>query len=151
MPPGKEIGYGLTFKGPDLGVAWLGKKAERPFAVPIIPGCCLAMRRDVFESIGGFDEGYRLVFSDVEGNLIPPNNLSRDWRRFVMARKLPRVSFHGLRHTHVSALIAARVDILTISRRIGHANAATTLRVYGHLFEQNDSAAVDAIQAALSN
>jgi integrase len=91
-----------------------------------------------------------LVFSAVDGEPIPPNNLSRDWRRFVQARKLPRVSFHGLRHTHVSALIAAKLEILTISRRIGHANAATTLRIYGHLFEQNDNAASDAIEATLT-
>lgn len=65
------------------------------------------------------------------------------------ARKLPPVSFYGLRHTNVSAQIARGVDVLTISRRIGHANAATTLRMYGHLFEQNDDAAVNAIEAAL--
>jgi len=90
-----------------------------------------------------------LVFSNIEGNPIPPVNFSRDWARFVKARKLSPVSFHALRHTHVSALIARGVDVLTISRRIGHANAAITLRVYGHMFEQNDSAAVNAIEAAL--
>jgi integrase len=90
-----------------------------------------------------------LVFSNIEGNPIPPVNFSRDWARFVKARKLPTVSFHALRHTHVSALIARGVDVLTISRRIGHANAAITLRVYGHMFEQNDGAAVNAIEAAL--
>jgi glycosyltransferase involved in cell wall biosynthesis len=57
LPPGKDVGYGLTFKGPDLSVRWLGKKSERPFAVPIIPGCCLAMRRDTFEAVGGWDAG----------------------------------------------------------------------------------------------
>jgi GT2 family glycosyltransferase len=31
-----------------------------------VTGACMAMRREVFESIGGFDEGYHLVFSDVE-------------------------------------------------------------------------------------
>jgi integrase len=90
-----------------------------------------------------------LVFCRIDGDPIPPNDLSRDWARFVKSRKLPRVSFHGLRHSHVSALIARGVDVLTISRRIGHTNAATTLRVYGHMFEQNDSTAVDAIEAAL--
>ena len=57
LPPAGDIGYGLTFKGPDLSVSWLGKKSERPFPVPIIPGCCLAMRRDTFESAGGWDAG----------------------------------------------------------------------------------------------
>jgi integrase len=97
----------------------------------------------------GRPDGDTLVFSNIEGAPIPPNNLSRDWARFVKARKLPAVSFHALRHTHVSALISAGVDVLTVSRRIGHANAAITLRVYGHLFEQDDGRAVDAIETAL--
>jgi integrase len=35
----------------------------------------------------------------------------------------------------VSQLIAAGMDVLTISRRIGHASPEITLRVYGHLAE----------------
>ncbi|HEX9013928.1 MAG TPA: glycosyltransferase family 2 protein, partial [Anaerolineaceae bacterium] len=31
-----------------------------------VTGACMAMRRQVFEEIGGFDEGYQLAFSDVE-------------------------------------------------------------------------------------
>jgi len=57
LPPIAEIGYGLTFKAPDLSVAWLPRKSRRPFAVPIIPGCCLAMRRETFDAIGGWDAG----------------------------------------------------------------------------------------------
>ena len=90
-----------------------------------------------------------LVFTTIDGGAIPPNNLSRDWRRFVQSRKLPEISFHGLRHSHVSALIASRIDPLTISRRVGHANAATTLRLYAHMFENTDAPAAEAIETAL--
>jgi integrase len=89
------------------------------------------------------------VFSTVEGGPIPPNNLSRDWARFVKARKLPAVSFHGLRHSHVSALIASGVDALTVSRRIGHASPVVTMKVYAHLFSGTGTAAAKAIEAAL--
>ena len=87
-----------------------------------------------------------LVFSDVSGNLLSPDNLSRDWRRVCDARKLPAVSFHGLRHTHVSMLIRAKVDILTISRRIGHRKVSVTLDIYGHLIEGADAEAAAAIE-----
>ena len=93
--------------------------------------------------------GSALVFSNIDGSPVPPNNLSRDWRRFVKARKLPNVSFHGLRHSHVSALIASGVDVLTISRRIGHASPVVTLRTYAHMFQQTDTVAADAIETAL--
>jgi integrase len=91
-----------------------------------------------------------LVFTTSDGSALSPDNLSRDWRRAVRALKLPAVMFHGLRHTHASTLIAAGVDVLTISRRLGHATPAFTLSVYGHLFSNTDAAAARAIDAAFS-
>ena len=69
----------------------------------------------------------------------------------VLAFNLPRVSFHALRHSHASALIAAGLDVVTISRRIGHANPAVTLSVYAHAFARanKDAAAALAIEAAM--
>jgi integrase len=60
-----------------------------------------------------------------------------------------RRTFHGWRHTHASQLIDAGVDIVTISRRLGHAKPDTTLRTYAHLFQKNDGKAAAAINAAL--
>ena len=59
------------------------------------------------------------------------------------------VSFHGLRHTHASMLIAAKVPITEIAKRLGHASPATTLSIYAHMFEQDDSNSAAAINAAL--
>jgi len=51
-------GWGLRFKGPQMDVSWFHRKPKGPAAVPILPGCCLAMRRDVFERAGGgWDNG----------------------------------------------------------------------------------------------
>jgi site-specific recombinase XerD len=90
-----------------------------------------------------------LVFSTVEGGLLSPDNLSRDWRRISASRKLPGVAFHALRHTHASVLISKGVDILTISRRLGHSKPSVTLDVYGHLIKGTDMAAAEAIAAVL--
>jgi integrase len=90
-----------------------------------------------------------LVFSTVEGELIRPRNLSKTWWRARAALKLPAVSFHVFRHSHASMLIRAGVDILTISRRLGHSNAATTLNVYAHLVTGADAAAAKAIEGVL--
>jgi integrase len=90
-----------------------------------------------------------LVFSTIEGQHLKPNSVSRNWRRTCAARKLPRVKFHALRHTHASTLIRAGVDVLTISRRLGHSTASMTLDVYGHLMEGSDAAAALAIEGVL--
>jgi len=90
-----------------------------------------------------------LVFSTIEGRHLKPNGISRNWRQTCKARKLPRVQFHALRHTHASTLIRASVDVLTISRRLGHSSASMTLDVYGHLMEGADAAAAKAIEGML--
>jgi integrase len=56
---------------------------------------------------------------------------------------------YGLRHSHVAALLAAGVDPLTVSRRIGHSAVSTTMNVYAHAFERSDASPAKAIEAAL--
>ncbi len=90
-----------------------------------------------------------LVFSTIEGAPLSPDNLSRNWRRVVAALELPRVKFHALRHSHASALIASGLDVLTVSRRLGHGSPVVTLSTYAHLFAKTDEKAADAIEAAL--
>lgn len=53
----ENVGYGMTLPAPDLTADWLPRHSETPRPVPVLPGACWAMRRDVFESTGGFDEG----------------------------------------------------------------------------------------------
>jgi integrase len=72
----------------------------------------------------------------------------RAWSR--LAKELGiKVSFHGLRHTHASMLIDRGVDVVTISKRLGHSSPAITLQVYAHLFRKDDSKAAAAINVAL--
>jgi integrase len=89
------------------------------------------------------------VFCDLEGNLRKPNVVTSGWRYVVRAKKLPKVGFHALRHTHASVLIRAGLDILTISRRLGHSKASITLDTYGHLMGGSDAAAALAIGEVL--
>ncbi|MEZ0282804.1 site-specific integrase [Methyloceanibacter sp.] len=90
-----------------------------------------------------------LVFSNIEGELLSPHAVSRSWQRAVVAKKLPAITFHALRHTHASMLIRRGVDVLTISRRLGHSAAAITLDTYGHLISGADEAAAAAIEGVL--
>lgn len=53
----RGCGYGLRLGGPDLTAEWLPLRGLTPYPVPLLPGCCLAMRREVFEAVGGFDDG----------------------------------------------------------------------------------------------
>lgn len=46
------------------------------------------------------------------------------------------ITFHGLRHTHASMLIAQGISIDYISERLGHSNVTMTYRVYAHLLKE---------------
>jgi integrase len=88
------------------------------------------------------------VFATVFDAIRSPRSVTNEWRE--MAKRLGiKATFHSLRHTHASTLIASGLDVLTISRRLGHGSAAITLGVYGHLFKPDDRAA-QAIERALT-
>ena len=64
-----------------------------------------------------------------------------------------RLSLHSLRHGYASLLISNGLNVVFVSRQLGHANANITLEVYAHLFAQADHAhtarvALDASYAA---
>lgn len=56
-----------------------------------------------------------------------------------------RLKIHGLRHSHGSWLLAAGVDIMTVSRRLGHESIKTTADIYGHVSKRADNAAAKAM------
>ena len=58
MASGESAGFGLTFRGPDLSVRWLDRPRRSPSPALILPGCCLAIRRDTFEAVNGWDGGF---------------------------------------------------------------------------------------------
>jgi integrase len=89
-----------------------------------------------------------LVFTSWDGSPYLPATLTLQWRR-AMQRADLKATFHSLRHTHASTLIASGLDVLTISRRLGHGSPVLTLGTYGHLFKTDDRAAA-IMEAALT-
>jgi integrase len=90
-----------------------------------------------------------LLFSRLDGSPESPWVLSKQWARAATALGLA-VTFHALRHTHVSMLIDAGIDVVKISKRLGHANVSTTLDVYAHLFVAREDKSAQAINDAVA-
>jgi GT2 family glycosyltransferase len=51
------LGYGLQIEDYNLRLRWLSKRYSRPYSVPIVSTCFVALRREVLDKTGGFDEG----------------------------------------------------------------------------------------------
>jgi integrase len=58
--------------------------------------------------------------------------------------------FHDLRHFSVTTLIAAGVDVRTVSERHGHARATMTLDRYAHALPERDREAASLLGSALN-
>lgn len=58
---------------------------------------------------------------------------------------VPRVRFHGLRHTFATSLIASKCDIKTVSTILGHADVSTTLDRYVHPNKEQKSKAISTL------
>lgn len=89
-----------------------------------------------------------LVFATWDGRVRHPDGLTKEWSTAMEAIGRPKITLYSLRHTHASQLIAAGLDVLTISRRLGHGSPAITLAVYGHLFANTDDRAAQVMEAA---
>lgn len=71
----------------------------------------------------------------VVGNSDSPkaNNTVREaYSRFLKKYNLPKINFHGLRHTYATLLVESGGDIKTISTLLGHSKVSLTLDLYVH-------------------
>ncbi|UFW82858.1 site-specific integrase [Bradyrhizobium barranii] len=134
--------HGIRFKVPK------SKAGRRDLTLPdILVDALRDFRREQLElrlKLGSGklpDDG--LLFPNIEGEPRSPSSASRAWGDAT------GVGYHALRHTHASQLIHADVDIVTISKRLGHASPAITLAVYAHMFKKTDAKAAAAINAAM--
>ena len=58
----------------------------------------------------------------------------------------PATRFHDLRHTYAVMAIKSGDDIKTVQENLGHATAAFTLDVYGHVTAQMKQASADRME-----
>jgi len=91
------------------------------------------------------------VFATIDGGHLSPNAITKAWPPAMVVIGMPAVTLHSLRHTHASMLINAGLDILTISRRLGHSSPTITLGVYGHLIHGGDDRAAQIMDAAFGS
>ena len=80
------------------------------------------------------------LFTQADGSPIFPDTLSKQWRAFIKEKGLPALTWHQIRHTSASYLIACGQDVVSVSKRLGHANSNTTLTIYAHAFKKRDQA-----------
>ena len=92
------------------------------------------------------------VFSQDPDGVRPwvPNEVTKQFIRIRRSIGLDSVRLHDLRHFTATRLLSEGVPVRTVSGRLGHANAATTLGVYAHFVEESDRDAAEKIGSILT-
>jgi len=74
-----------------------------------------------------------LVFPGPSGAPLDPSVLTRTFEKLVKKAGVKGLRLHDLRHGHAAGLIRAGTHPRVVQDRLGHANAAFTMQVYGHV------------------
>jgi len=88
-----------------------------------------------------------LVFTNELGGNLIPQTVVRHFKEIVTSIGRPDARFHDLRHSYAVASLRSGDDIKTVQGNLGHATAAFTLDVYGHVTNQMQEASVVRMEA----
>lgn len=73
-----------------------------------------------------------LLFPSLTGTYMDSQNVAKTWKRVLKKAEVPYKKFHALRHTFATNLFEKGVDIVTVSRLLGHSTIKTT-EIYTHV------------------
>ena len=82
---------------------------------------------------------------------IAENTLTRVKDRAIKLSGVKRITIHELRHSHASNLIGSGLNIVAVSRRLGHSSIEMTLNKYTHLLNKNDREITDFLEKCSQN
>lgn len=109
--------------------------------------------------LGDYWKGDNWIFTQDNGSMMsystPYHALQDIIDRYNIDRaeveKLPKIPFHGLRHTNATLMISDHEDLKTISARLGHAETSTTLNIYAHALLENQVAAANRLETLIAS
>ncbi|HLO34294.1 MAG TPA: site-specific integrase [Anaerolineales bacterium] len=137
------IKHSLSFisgKGLVLGET----KSEKSIRKIALPEFTINVLRD---HLSKHSQNSRFVFSTGKGTPFSPRNILRHFKLKIKEAGLPMATrIHDLRHSYISWLIRAGQDIKSVQATAGHAQASTTLEIYGHLLPGYNREAADKIE-----
>lgn len=93
--------------------------------------------------------GLELILTDEDGSPVRPSALTRNFAVLAARCGQPGLHYHDLRHSRITSLVEAGIDVRTISQAVGHASAQITLDTYTHPTPRMQAAAAEATDTVL--
>lgn len=138
-------------------------KTEKSRRTLVLPSVCIAALKthrkqqrverlkagDRWVDTGLVFTTYRQTTAGKVGAGLHPRNVTRVLSAILTAAQLPHVGFHALRHSAASLLIAAGVELVEVSKLLGHSEVRLTADLYAHLQKQTAAKAARLMDAIL--
>ena len=145
----------VTGTGKDRGVAFKVPKTEKSRRDVALTARAIELLRshhagqsEVRVFLGGPLGDERLVFPNPRtGEPWKPDTFSSEFLARIKASGLPKVTFHGLRHSYASISLRAGTPLKVVSEMLGHTTTAITADLYTHVLGNLKAEAADRLDA----
>ena len=95
-------------------------------------------------------DAYILGSNDPEGRFYNPSILSKEYTAFCKMNGF-KCTFHDLRHTFATMMIANGTDVRTVASYLGHASVSMTLNIYADVDPDAKMAAVNSVEESFDS
>ena len=92
------------------------------------------------------ERGTAPIFTNEQGAHLEPRTVVKHFKKLVTQLDRPDVRVHDLRHSYAMLALQNGDDVKTVQHNLGHATAAFTLDVYGHVSEQMKQASAERME-----
>ena len=92
-----------------------------------------------------------LVFTNLQGEYLIPKRVYLHFKSAAVAIGAPDARVHDLRHTYAVLSLQNGDDIKTVQENLGHASAAFTLDVYGHVSDRMKKESANRMEEYIRN
>jgi integrase len=90
-----------------------------------------------FEQLAAGRDGNEIMLLPTEGDAWRGDDQTSPMADAVKRAKIPRITFHGLRHTHASLSLMAKTLPLVVAKNLGHSDTRMIEKHYGHLIDSH--------------
>jgi integrase len=88
--------------------------------------------------------------ADRLGEPLELKNVGRgEFGRLIKAADVPRIKFHGMRHTSATLALEEGIAVKVVQERLGHTKITTTADIYQHVSPAMDQQAGDTLDAVI--
>lgn len=100
----------------------------------------LCKLKKYYKNFIGFEDNW-FIF----GGIAPLSSTTLERKKNMYCKKanVKQIKIHEFRHSHATFLLSKGVPITVISKRLGHSNLTTTLKVYSHFILNDEDRAIN--------